>query len=282
MDFSAPITYRNGNGYTAVSPLDDAYILHPMQAFFVQKPVNAETLTFNYEGCQMGTDIREIEITTLAQTKDVSMRELFDLSLNSANGNEDKTRIVLNPQMTMGYDISRDASKFMSESNEASQLYSFDNTTRYAINERPMDNGVVNLGFLAGKDGEYTISLNRATSDREITLIDNKNGTETQLDIVGSYSFNAKAGYDNTRFTLSFNNEISGVKDITSEQSSVATGNGRIIVNTNAGNIITIYNLAGQEINSVKADSQRTTITLNAGIYIVKAGNQIHKAIINK
>lgn len=282
MDFSAPVTYRNGNGYTAVSPLDDAYILHPMQGFFVQKPVDVDTLTFNYEGCQIGTDIRELEITTLAKTKNVSMRELFDLVLSNGDGDSDKTRIVLNQFMTLGYDMSRDASKFMSESGEASQLYTFDSTTRYAINERPLDNALVNLGFLAGKEGYYTISLNRATSDREVILIDNETGTETRLDLTGSYSFNAKSGYDDTRFTLSFNNSISGINGISDNQSSVTTSNGCIVVNTNAGNIITVYNLAGQIVASAEAATRETIINLNAGIYIVKAGNQIHKAIINK
>ena len=52
MNLNGTITVWNGNGYSAYSLADDMYILMPFESFFIQKPVDAETLTFSKEGRQ--------------------------------------------------------------------------------------------------------------------------------------------------------------------------------------------------------------------------------------
>ena len=54
MQFSAPITVWNqySSSYEAYSPVDDSYILTPNEAFFVQRPVDQESIVFSKEGRQ--------------------------------------------------------------------------------------------------------------------------------------------------------------------------------------------------------------------------------------
>ena len=55
MDYISPITIwdTRNRTYTAVSTEDDSYILSPMQAFFIQKPVEMKEISFSAEGRQL-------------------------------------------------------------------------------------------------------------------------------------------------------------------------------------------------------------------------------------
>ncbi len=283
MNFNSPITYYTGKGYAAASPLDDSFILAPSQGFFIQKPVDVDNLTFSPEGRQFDTTVRAItNNVSSVKASNKSLRELFDLTISDNDGIQDKTRIVLNQMMTTGYDLSRDASKFANESTEAAQLYTFDNATRYAINERPVENGLVNLGFYAGKEGEYSISLSRNTSDRKLLLIDNLTKTETLLDPNGIYTFTSKAGSHNDRFIVSFNIDPAGINNIEDVKSTVSSTNNAIIINTKPGNSISIYNLSGQLVDTTIAIDNTSIVNINAGFYIVKVGNDIFKTAVNE
>ena len=54
LDFGAPFMVWNSNNqnYEAYSPVDDSYILAPAEAFFVQRPVDQESITFLKDGRQ--------------------------------------------------------------------------------------------------------------------------------------------------------------------------------------------------------------------------------------
>ena len=62
MDFNAPITVWNSNyrNYVAYSPLDDDYVLYPGEAFFVQRPVEQESIVFYADGRQTDRYAREM------------------------------------------------------------------------------------------------------------------------------------------------------------------------------------------------------------------------------
>ena len=72
---------------------------------------------------------------------------------------------MLNDEASAGYDLSCDASKFMSMDVTVPQLYTIgaDGTT-YAINERPLSDGRVRLGLYLPQDGAYTLSLKHTHS----------------------------------------------------------------------------------------------------------------------
>ena len=279
LNYDSPLTIYNGNGYTAYSPIDDAYILNPMEGFFVQKPSDVDAIVFNPDGRQFDATVRELT-STVSMSAYSSPRHLFDLTLTDAEGASDNTRVVLNQEMTMNYDMSRDASKFMSDNISASQLYTHHNSVRYAINERPLSDGTANVGFHAGNDGEYTITLSRNSSNKEVYLIDNYTNRKVRLDIVESYTFTADAGNDESRFVLSFNADPSGIETVENIDSKVVGNNSSIIVNSEVGSEIKVYNLSGQIVTTATATDTETAITVAPGFYVVTVGQNVYKTTV--
>ena len=190
MDYTSPITIwdTRNRTYTAVSTEDDNYILSPMQAFFIQKPVEMKEISFSAEGRQLDTAVRQHTTTRSAISSD---RTVFNFALNDGIYT-DRTRIVINPEASMDYEMSRDAAKFMSDDKDVPQLFTLDATGKYyAINERPLGNGIVSVGIYTGKSGTYTLSLVDATvTADEVILTDKQTGSETRLDL-DSYTFTA-------------------------------------------------------------------------------------------
>lgn len=130
---------------------------------------------------------------------DNSTRKIINLTIGSGNNVIDKTRIVINEEKTLGYDTGADASKFVS--NDADyQIYSLDgNNTKYSINERPKDDGVIPLGIMVKSVGDATISATRL--DCSAYLIDKEKGITHDL-AVGGYTFTSSAGTFDSRFTI--------------------------------------------------------------------------------
>ena len=113
MDYTSPITIWDtcNRTYTAVSTEDDNYILSPMQAFFIQKPVEMKEISFSAEGRQLNATVRQR--TTTRSTVSPN-RTVFNFTLND-DTYTDRTRVVINPEASMDYEMSRDAAKFMSD-----------------------------------------------------------------------------------------------------------------------------------------------------------------------
>ena len=204
MDFTAPITVWNGSTYKAYSIADDQFVLRPMQAFFVQKPDAVDNIIFHKEGRQLTTDINHLNAAPRANATTRSNRCLFDIQIESSELSSDETRVVLNSQAQMSYEVERDAAKFMSSEPQVPQLYTFDTEgNSYAINERPIDNGQVSLAYYAGQADNYTIRALR--TDGTVSLYDSE--TDTTIDLTTEeYTFYSDPtnGINTSRFTLTF------------------------------------------------------------------------------
>lgn len=203
MDFDAPITVwnMNNNTYTAYSPADDSYILLPGEAFFVQRPVDSESITFIKEGRQTNRTARTIEAS--AQTRAAAVatpRTVINLTLSDGTST-DRTRLVVNEAATLDYEISRDANKFFSLDPTAPQLYSVNGDIEYAINERPMNDGKFQIMARIATDGIYTIALGNAVEGYDVILEDNTTGKRTVLG-KDNYVFNVEQGNTLCQFTL--------------------------------------------------------------------------------
>lgn len=236
MKTTAPITVWNAyNGnYQAYSPQDDAYILNPGQAFFLQKPIDQESITFRKEGRQIDMEIRDIEEVVVNNVPLTSNRSVFNLTL-SGNDVKDQTRFVINPMTKMDYEASHDASKFMSTEESAIELYTVLDNVRYAINERPLFDGIVELGMQIKDNGTYTLALDTKVMN-EIYLIDRQTGEEIRIDGTEGYSFYAEAGTIEGRFAIRIGDgETTGIS---------------IIGNNGLDKDAPIYNLNGQRVNA--------------------------------
>ena len=264
LDFGAPFMVWNSNNqnYEAYSPVDDSYILAPAEAFFVQRPVDQENITFLKDGRQTDRYARtlveeepasapqRIRAAYDSNTHTAAQRTVFNITLAKDGQQADRTRVVINEAATMQYDLSRDAAKFTGTEPAVSQIFTINGATRYAINERPLNNGQALLGLHFGTDGTYTIGLSNQP-DGQITLEDRLTGTKQQLNGTAGYSFTAKAGDSTDRFVLHFD--------------AVATGINAATTNEADRNDDT-YTLDGRKVNNLTAP----------GLYI-KGGKKVIK-----
>ena len=234
LNFTAPITVWNGDDYygkyEAYSIIDDDYAIKPLEAIFVQCPDEVNSISFPIDGRQL-TDV--IESQSGARAAAQSERKLIDVVLSN-DEMSDKTRFVMNPQASMDYEVSCDASKFMSMDTNVPQIWTIEQGVQMAINERPLDNGIVQLGFKVAQSGEYTINAPR-NGFKNIVLVDNETGMETDL-TTGSYTFTADAGTNESRFVL----RVSGV---------VVTSINEELMKNGESATAPCYNLNGQRIN---------------------------------
>lgn len=240
-------------GYRSYSTVDDAdNILKPMGAFFVQA-TNIGRLTFRASGRQ--ADYTEIEIMNRNDDRGAdyaphramaSDRIVLNITLTDGH-HEDRTRLVVNNEASRNYEANRDACKFMSNRKGIPQIFTLEGDVSYAINERPVDNETIALGYVAGEGGQHTLHLQDCQT--AIMLTDHLTGTTTDLS-QGDYIFEATSGTDTTRFTLT-------IGQTTSLQQPDAP-------HSDGSN--SYYNIKGQQVSQ----------PANRGIYI----NQSHKAIV--
>lgn len=245
MEFDAPFMVWNSSAqnYYAYNPADDAYILSPGEALFVQRPVDQKDITFRKDGRQIDQYARTlIDETTQARArgKEGVQRSVFNLTLSGEN-TSDRTRVVLNDEASMTYEMNKDAAKFASTVPTVAQIYSWNGESRYAINERPTGSGIVNLGVHCGTKGTYTIALANAV-DGQVILEDKIMNISTEITADKGYSFEAEAGDDDSRFVLHITRGIGGGDDTTGI-------NG---ITTETGEKQEVYSLDGIKMNAAK------------------------------
>lgn len=258
LNFTGPITvWSVGNKtYTAYSITDDDYAIAPNEAFFVQCP-NEEynTIGFPTQGRQL-TNVIEQQNAAPAMFLQASGRQVINLTVSNGEM-EDQTRVVLNDNASMGYELTCDAGKFMSMDGSVPQIYTLDAAgNQYAINERPFADGSVQMGFYAGQNGQYTLSVKRCDAEQAF-IYDAKTGMTVEI-TNSDYTFSAEAGTYDNRFTLLFANSEMGIsgmqKDGQMDEAEVWSVDGKLL---------------GNDVNS-----------LGAGVYVVRQGKKVSKVVV--
>lgn len=268
-DFSTPIVLWRGTSYQAYSPIDDDIILRPNEAFFVQKPLDAEEMIFGVEG-RMNYSTAYIYSSATPgafnaparSSRSISERAVFNFNIGGC-GTEDRARIVLNEDALMDYEINRDASKFFSMSAEGAEIY-VDGNIKYDICERPLAEGVATLGTRIGTKGEYTISLTgRNMGEWIVMLTDTQTGITTNL-TEDAYTFDAETGTAEGRFIVTFKAPgQSAIEDVNL---------------SNGDNVVRIVNTAGVTVFNGELDDFKATAP--TGIYIVVGVEQNYKIVV--
>ncbi len=190
--------------YVAFSPIDDDYILNPGEAFFIQRPVDSESLVFLHDGRQTYRNPNDLTVEH-APMRGSAEREVINLALTIGD-RSDRTRVVFNSKASMDYEIGRDAAKFMSAESGASQIWTVSNGVQYAINERPESDRCVAIGLNCTQNGSYTISLADCNPKGSVVLEDRLYGTFTDLSSGAGYTFHASQGAVTGRFYLTSGN----------------------------------------------------------------------------
>ena len=260
LDFTAPITVFDGFHYYAFSPLDDDYYLYPNEAFFVQCPEGTSSVIFRKDGrlhndpgglWQLKSQAPGRSMRRAADSN--SERLVYNFILNGETG-FDRTRIVLNEQASKDYELAHDAAKMMGQGNSP-QLYVLDNGIQYAIDERPIEDGIFSLGMIFPETGSYTLSLQDNPDEQmEVILTDHLTGTE--LDITeAAYTFDATVGSTANRFSVRIGKK--GTEAI--QHTNSASGKPFY------------YDLQGRTLQSAPTQS---------GIYILRQGQTTRKIIV--
>lgn len=279
MDFTAPITVWTGNTYRAYSIVDDDFVLRPMQSFFVQKPDAVDNIIFHKEGRQMTSGIeRGSAAKVRAMTAANVSRKFFNLEISNEDSLKDDTRLVINEDASIGYEIEKDASKFMSIDADVPQIFTIDaESNNYAINERPQKDGNISVGYLASKEGFYTISAVKA--EGEIILFDKEQNKYIDLSLQ-DYTFYTKSteGINATRFILMVKantGEVTGIEDTATSQTRIEGGNGCVNITIGAEADVTINTLNGITIFNGKVATGNNAISLPS----IKVGNTSSKVV---
>jgi len=281
LNFTAPITVYDikNKTYAAYSVIDDDYAIAPNQAFFVQCPEGINEISFPLDGRQM-TSVITSQAGVKPKNFNSSTKQRVLIDLKVSNGSFfDRTRVVFNDDATTGYDSNCDAGKFLSESQDVPQIYSYDTEGNiYAINERPEGNSNVKLGFVAPEGGDFTISLARDNAGN-VMLKDNETGAAVNLS-AQAYSFTSEAGTYEKRFEMYLAGGATGLdKATTSEQTvSINASNGGIEVCGSCANV-EVYSISGAKAGSANVSGSHTFI-LPTGVYVVKAGGKSLKVVV--
>lgn len=275
IDFPAPITVWNGDGYTAYSLADDEYVLRPNEAFFVQCPVNTTQIKFFKDGRKHNFASSSNPYRSRAKIQQPTNRSILNFILSN-DSYSDRTRLVLNETASCDYEIERDASKFMSSNETVPQIYIIDNGVKYAINERPLGSGECSLGVHIGKDGIYNIALNSNDSEYEVLLIDNQTNKIANLNSE-PYSFESKSQTANNRFTIKINakGNQSSIEDIDTNTVGFYVSGNRLYIDQNV--TISLYSIDGKLVYSGIVDG---SVELSSGIYILSINDTNHKIAI--
>jgi hypothetical protein len=206
-------------------------------------------------------------------------RRIINLYLSNEE-QEDQSRVVINPAADLAYELQYDAAKFMSPDNRMPQIYSIDaSLTSLAINERPLEDGIVRLGYYAGETGKYTLSGNSATGDQNVLLIDKSLNISTDLNQT-DYTFDSETGTFNDRFELHISENATALKENIRPASSVSVSERNAVIQTKAGNLIAIYTVDGRIIKELRAVNNTTRVPLANGVYIIKINNENFKIIV--
>ena len=215
IDYDGPVLLTYGTRWTnqmfrAVSPLDDQYVFIPLSAIFVQAPEGMGSLTFLQQRRQHNsTYIKDEEPNSaraLRRADQRRQRVVYDATVWRQSGQDGlaTTRFVINPAATLRYDIGRDAPCVAPDSVPA-LLYTQAGGVAYAINERPLADGIVRLGLQVAEAGSYTLSLRvrgeTFPAGLDVWLIDNEEHIRTLIS-QEAYTFTATAGTYADRFVI--------------------------------------------------------------------------------
>ena len=205
----------------------------------------------------------------------------------AGNQIEDQTTIYFHDMATVGFDRDFDVHKLFSGSTLPPQIYINQNDEFFAVNaysvsEKPSE---VNIGFLTGTSGNYTISIqdvDKISTDISLVLLDTKEGIQMDMRQNDAYSFNYNTSDDPARFKLQFN--TTGIADEKYFPFNVWLNGNQLMLNT--GDVlvenICLYDLSGKLLKE-EADAQnQMAIQLPEikSVYIIRI--QTEEGVYNK
>lgn len=205
-----------------------------------------------------------------------TLNDHLRLNVQSPNATKGITYIYFKEDNSNGVDAS-DAT-FMKGINPLNtQIYSYINNNPYAINalETYSTPVIVNLGFEPNVNGEFKITaedIQSFAAASHIFLQDTKTNITQDLRINPVYSFTADTIDNVKRFTLYFDLDVTGINNASAEVGNIYSFENNIYIKTTDKiNLVSVYNMLGQEVETIKnAVSNVLSIHQKSGYYTVR------------
>lgn len=240
------------------------------QGFFVQVTDGHSNGTL-----KMTSDVCVHSDTAFMKNNAVTNQQIMRLQVTNGTLN-DETLICLNDDATPGWDSNLDAHKLFSFNQNRPQIFSTDNG-KMSINSLPSTVESIPVD-VTGKDGdEMTIALTEVGDIDRVLLVDNYTNKVTDLK-KEDYTFTYNQEITD-RFVITFlYTGVSENPDVADYFYTYASNNQlKVVLKDSDHAAISVYNLLGQQITSVRANSSITSIPISkTGYYIVRVntGNQ--------
>lgn len=233
------IPNTDGKTYNQTDDLNLLSSIAPFSSFFVQ--TEQENIVFTLgEQKNAAPMLRANGITDKAV-----------ITLTDANGGEDRTTIINNPNKTTDYEIGHDLTKLIGYAS-IPQIYSLQGDEMLAFNSLAIDNStVIPLGVYAHADGEYTFALNeKSLGDLQgWELYDNETGKTTRL-AYEDFTIYLEQGTHEGRFEIRLQQRITTNCDNSMGDMMTWTANGTLNINnmpTDA--VVYIYDAVGRMVH---------------------------------
>ena len=275
IDQNGAIIVWNGNGYSAYSLADDNYILMPFEAFFIQKPLNIDALTFSREGRQHTHEVQPRAANSRQASKAKQHRSILNFTITDG-ADADHSRVVINEQASLSYETEKDAPKFMEPRPQMPQLFSVESGVQYAINERPMGDGLIVFSVYVPADGEYRFSLEGDAEN--IIVLDAETGALWSL-ADGDYVFTATKGMHNARFMVSLKGEATAIAQIKAyDDGEIKVAGGQLSFNFMRDKHIKVFSLDGRVLYNDAAS--HAEVKVSHGVYLIDIDGKTMKIMV--
>ena len=274
-----------GTGTGNINGINLTEVIPVMQGFWVQARTNGN-VTFN------SSSLIASGTAPALRAPSAKASRVARLTVKGENNASDQTLIVLNSGALDSYDDydSEKISNYTANEgiidNTIPEIFTKIGNRELAINGiRPVSRTAsTKLGFRTGQAGHFTISVVFENWDNtKLYLRDNITGIETDLNVVGSYSFTSGVYDDTNRFTIVVDGSTTNINTVEHNTKIFANEHNKIVVQTDIPNAqCAIYNTLGQKLNmeTIISSPQTLNFTLEAGVYLVRVGNKTERVII--
>lgn len=269
-------TYGDGDAVPEIT----SPTIAPMQAFWVKVDADGNTGTLTFKNSH-----RSHFTTGANQLKVKASDNRQRLRLVISNETSQDETLVVGKSHALDDRDSYDIEKMTNNNPEIPEIYSSVGNEELVINAMQSINEGTTfaLGIRPGKAGSFTITTTQLENiSGQVVLVDQLNGTETELTEGSSYSFSSDGTATNDRFSV----EVRVPGALTSvDTSSIKTlsvynlNNSILISGIKAGEKIRIFNSMGQLLQNFTASGDRTELqhTFSPGVYLIKVNHQSGK-----
>ena len=260
----------------------------PMQAFWVR--VNNGTVSTNLTFKNTMRAHKDINGNTFKAPR-LDNQQLLRLQVSNGT-NTDEAVVYFNTNASKGFD-SFDSQKMFNNNEDIPEIYTVVENEKLVINgmSELKSDTVIPLGFVAGKEKTYVLTVNEMKNFSEsinIFLIDKLENTSTLLNEGGSYRFTADVTpASSNRFNLLFKVPAISTKvenNLNSIIYSYVNSANQITIISPEKSEYSIYNAVGQKIIGGFTTNNYFTVNskLQTGMFVVKIGDNYSTRVIIK